>query len=68
MRRPPAKPPDAIADGYEGSKYWEVVWSERFPVTVAAPTQEAAMVTAARFWGVRWQAESYHQTVQIIPV
>lgn len=60
--------PDATAEGYEGRKLWSVTWGEDRPALIAAPTAEAAMVAAARFWGVRWQRPEYHMSVQIVPV
>jgi hypothetical protein len=44
------------------------LWKDWIPATVAAPTPEAAMVTAARFWGVRWQTPDYYETVKTVPI
>jgi hypothetical protein len=69
MKRPQVlKPVDATAAGYEGPVLWSVLWKSWMPATVAAPTPEAAMVAAARFWGVRWQAPDFYETVKVIKV
>ncbi len=69
MKRPALlKPLDATAAGYDGPRMWSVLWKSRIPATVAAPTAEAAMVAAANFWGVRWQAADYYEKVKIIPI
>ncbi len=69
MKRPPLlKPLDATAEGYDGPRVWTVLWKDWIPATVAAPTPEAAMVTAARFWGVRWQTPDYYETVKTVPI
>lgn len=69
MKRPPVlKPIDATAAGYEGPRLWSVLWKNRIPATVAAPTPEAAMIAAARFWGVRWQAPDYYETVRTVEI
>ncbi len=60
--------PDAIAEGYEGRRVWSVLWKDRIPATVAAPTKEEAMIAAARFWGVRWQALDFYSEVVITKI
>ena len=69
MKGPPImRPPDATAEGYEGPRMWNVLWKTRMPATVAAPTPEAALVAAARFWGVRWQAPYFYENARIVPI
>lgn len=62
------RPLDATAEGYKGPRMWSVLWKFRTPATVAAPTPEAAMVAAARFWGVRWQAPEFYENARVVPI
>lgn len=62
------RPPDAAAEGYDGPRLWSVLWGDRIPATVAAPTPEAAMVAAAHLWGVRWQDVGFYSEVVITKI
>lgn len=53
------KTPAVTAAGYEGARLFSVEW-RGLPVLVAAPTPEAAVVAAAREYGVDWRAMEYH--------
>ena len=69
MRAPQImKPLDATAEGYSGPRLWSVLWKSWIPATVAAPTPEAAMVAAARFWGVRWQDPEFYENARVAPI
>lgn len=54
---------------YQGKKQWSVRHpAHRSSVRVFAPTEEAAIVAAAEYWGERWQSIEFYSSVAVSPL
>ena len=63
-----AKEYDCCFEGYRGTKRFTVSHPKRKKdLTVAAPSEEAAMVAAAKHWDTRWQAVEFYAYAKVIP-
>lgn len=54
--------------GYCGKRSWSVRHpAHRSSVRVIAPTEEAAIVAAAEYWGERWTAVDFYDSCEVSP-
>ena len=53
-------------EGYEGKNRWEVCHPSHLPTIVAAPDENAALVAAAEFNGMRWRDYSYYAYATVL--
>lgn len=47
-------------DGYTGHRVFSVSHSDYGDITIRAREKNGAIVTAARVWGVKWQAYAFY--------
>lgn len=56
------------AEGYTGKKSWLVIHEIYGVVQVYAADLVGAIWTAAKFWGVKPQAQEFHQSCRVMEV
>ena len=52
-------------EGYEGGKMYIVSAPKHHDLTVYAPDENAAIVTAAKHWKERWQAWEFYSSCAV---
>jgi hypothetical protein len=54
-------------DGYSGTKRFSVTHPRHIDtVVVAAPDENAAIISAAKFWGERWQSLDFYSLCTVV--
>lgn len=54
-------------EGYTGTKTWKVKHPDHGEVIVIAPSEPAAIATAASVWNRRWQSLDFYSYCETIP-
>lgn len=54
-------------EGYTGNRVWKVSHPAHGDIEVVAPSLPAAISTAAKIWGRRWQEYEFYANCSVVP-